>query len=297
MDTQLQTTQDHRGMASQSNRHRALSEEKLNRLRKGKLALSKATIQTYATVVRQFNQHLEDTQSEINGDSVMSFFQALRERDVAPATFNCKRYALLKVLRDQVADGDRLQEIALEKVFENIETYQEDKSIDTSKALSEDDIQRLIDASDTQTALCIEFLFKSGCRVSEMLNIRPKDIQPTGDRVRIRIQGKGNKIRTIEIPSRLHHKIQAEFNGETRLFQGLSRYQCYKHIRKVGEKLGFRIGCHTFRHSRATDLHLKKGVSLKATSRFLGHASVKTTAEMYIHDQIDYNEVFGKDRV
>ena len=51
------------------------------------------------------------------------------------------------------------------------------------------------------------------------------------------------------------------------------------------------------RHSRATDLLLRKGQSLKAVSRYLGHQSVNTTAGMYIHDQVDVSEIFGLDAI
>ena len=42
---------------------------------------------------------------------------------------------------------------------------------------------------------------------------------------------------------------------------------------------------------------LNKDISLKAVSKFLGHASVATTAQMYIHDEVDYQYLFSRDSI
>ena len=51
------------------------------------------------------------------------------------------------------------------------------------------------------------------------------------------------------------------------------------------------------RHAKASDLLLKKGFSLKSVSRHIGHSSTAITAEMYIHDSIDFHEMFSKDLI
>ena len=69
-------------------------------------------------------------------------------------------------------------------------------------------------------------------------------------------------------------------------------------LRKAGERVGLaHFYPHLLRHSRATDMLKNKGISLKAVSKFLGHASVATTAEMYVHDEVDYHELFSKDSI
>jgi site-specific recombinase XerD len=59
--------------------------------------------------------------------------------------------------------------------------------------------------------------------------------------------------------------------------------------------VGLSVSPHTLRHSRATDMHLDKGISLKAVSQYLGHASVAVTASMYLHDEVDYDKLESKD--
>ncbi|MBC8462634.1 MAG: tyrosine-type recombinase/integrase, partial [Deltaproteobacteria bacterium] len=75
-----------------------------------------------------------------------------------------------------------------------------------------------------------------------------------------------------------------------------------KNVAHQVEKAAQRIGItnfhpHMLRHSRATDMLLNKNISLKAVSKFLGHASVATTAQMYIHDEVDYQYLFNKDSI
>ena len=54
---------------------------------------------------------------------------------------------------------------------------------------------------------------------------------------------------------------------------------------------------HMLRHSRATDLLLRKGQSLKAVSKYLGHSSVAITAQVYIHDEVNIYELFRRDMI
>ena len=41
---------------------------------------------------------------------------------------------------------------------------------------------------------------------------------------------------------------------------------------------------------------LNKAFSLKAVSKYLGHANVAITVSMYIHNEVDANELFARDR-
>jgi integrase len=57
-------------------------------------------------------------------------------------------------------------------------------------------------------------------------------------------------------------------------------------IIKAGKRiLGRRISAHSMRHSFAI-LAIREGASIKAVSTYLGHASTKTTIDMYVHDSL-----------
>ena len=66
--------------------------------------------------------------------------------------------------------------MAIEKVFEQIDSYQTSVAGPSDECLTEGDIERLINGAKTEkTRLIIQFLFKTDCRVSEMTNIRMTD--------------------------------------------------------------------------------------------------------------------------
>ena len=114
--------------------------------------------------------------------------------------------------------------------------------------------------------------------------------------------GKGNKERFISAPEALIREVRRVYPGETFLFESesgnpLHRVNVTNQIKKVGRKIGLEISAHSLRHSRATDMLLNKGISLKAVSKHLGHSSVAVTANMYIHDSVNYHELFSKDLV
>ena len=54
--------------------------------------------------------------------------------------------------------------------------------------------------------------------------------------------------------------------------------------------LGKEISAHTFRHSWATHT-LKRTKNLKGVSKYLGHTSTSTTADLYVHDELTPDDV------
>jgi integrase/recombinase XerD len=136
-----------------------------------------------------------------------------------------------------------------------------------------------------------------------MIDIRLSDCRLINGHIRIRIIGKGKKERYIYIPTELYQAIRHQYKGKTWLFESRTGKQLHrKNVALQIGKAAKRVGVtsfhpHMLRHSRATDMLLNKDISLKAVSKFLGHASVATTAQMYIHDEVDYHYLFSKDSI
>jgi integrase/recombinase XerD len=194
--------------------------------------------------------------------------------------------------------------MAIEIAFQEIDSYKMDKSVSNDECFKENEIRNMMEAAQsTKTRLIIHFLYKTACRVSEMINIRLKDCRLINGHIRIRIIGKGKKERFVYIPKNLYEEIRQEYQGKTWLFESKSGRQLHRrNIAHQIEKAAKRIGMtnfhpHMLRHSRATDMLLNKDISLKAVSKFLGHASVATTAQMYIHDEVDYQYLFSRDSI
>ncbi|HHX32920.1 MAG TPA: tyrosine recombinase [Mollicutes bacterium] len=144
--------------------------------------------------------------------------------------------------------------------------------------------------------LIIELLFATGVRVSELVNIKLKDIN-TSER-QIKIIGKGNKERIVYYgsyasdaldkylsdsrPLLLKNKntdyLLINNNGGNLTDRGV-RGIISEIIKKTGIKTN--ISPHSFRHSFAT-IMLNEGASIKSVQELLGHQSIDTTS-IYTH--------------
>jgi len=167
--------------------------------------------------------------------------------------------------------------------------------------LSGDEISKILDSiiEDTKENIrnkCIfELLYSTGLRVSEMSNLKVKDIDFND--MSIRILGKGSKERIVyygECANNIlnkYMKIRNEFltNGEieylfiNKIGTKLSRQSIEGIINKIMKTslLKHKISPHTLRHTYATHL-LDNGADLRSVQELLGHENLDTT-EIYTH--------------
>ena len=137
--------------------------------------------------------------------------------------------------------------------------------------------------------LMLDFLFYTGIRVKELVNIRHSDWEGN----QLRVWGKGNKIRYVFIPDFLSKYFQPHSNSYlflTRNSNKLKDTQVRIIINRKVEraKINKNITPHTFRRSFATLLN-NKGCQLTTIQKLLGHSHITTTAQ-YIHN--DYETLF-----
>lgn len=140
----------------------------------------------------------------------------------------------------------------------------------------------------------LELLFAGGFRVSELCRLQFSDLSPDG--LAIRINGKGNKERTIyleniEVVKALRRYLkyrEAVEDGNDYLFiskfdKPLSTQAVRNLVKKYSELAGIdkKVTPHVFRHSFAS-LLLEEGVDIKYIQDFLGHSSISTT-QIYLH--------------
>ena len=147
------------------------------------------------------------------------------------------------------------------------------------------------DKDGIRDQLIIEMLYATGVRVSELVNIKIKDID--FDNKRIIVQGKGNKERIVYYGEyaeevlkeymNTHYRKDHEYlfvnsKGEKITDAGI-RYI----IDKIMEKLSIKVHVtpHVLRHTFATDM-LNNGCDIKVVQELLGHSSLKAT-EIYTH--------------
>ena len=179
------------------------------------------------------------------------------------------------------------------------------------KAVSVEDIQRLLAVPDRETATglrnraMLEFLYATGARVSEMLNADIDDVHfegtltdEDGNQITlpgyVRLFGKGNKERLVPIGSYAQKAIQdylvrgrpalvAHGKGTAALFVNgrgsrLGRQGAWLILKEAAEAAGLSsdFSPHSMRHSFATHL-LQGGADIRVVQELLGHASIATT--------------------
>jgi site-specific recombinase XerD len=158
--------------------------------------------------------------------------------------------------------------------------------------LSEEEVSRLLSSIDNLKHKTMMMLtYSAGLRVSELVRLRPEDID--ADRRLIQIRGaKGKKDRVTllsDIALRYVNAYLSRYMPAEWLFEGFERGKAYS-IRsaqaifdRAVEKAGIvkDVSIHDLRHSFATHL-LEHGTDLRYVQALLGHESSKTT-EIYTH--------------
>ena len=160
------------------------------------------------------------------------------------------------------------------------------------RILSHKEVVRLIEApANFKHRMIIAFLYATGLRISEALNVKLSDVD--GDRLELFIrQGKGKKDRIVNIPEQLLVLLRTyykRFKPVEYLFEGGTKGQSYagESIRRIIRgakklaKIKKQVSPHTLRHCYATH-HLENGTDLVYLKEQLGHAKLMTTAK-YIH--------------
>jgi integrase/recombinase XerD len=192
------------------------------------------------------------------------------------------------------------------------------------KALTADEAGLLVEAFDGEdryslrNRLILEFFYAAGVRISELITLKPSDVDP--ERRVMRVTGKGNKQRTVILgapaiaayerymKSGRPHFARRGSPAEVLLSnqaRPMTRMQIYNVIRAAAAKAGvdqpdpkkkpkpnprkqrrYRVTPHALRHSFATHL-LQNGANVREVQEMLGHKSPETT-------QI-YTKIIGDD--
>ncbi|MCD6345847.1 MAG: tyrosine-type recombinase/integrase [Bacteroidales bacterium] len=132
--------------------------------------------------------------------------------------------------------------------------------------------------------------YSGGLRISEVLNLKPSDIDSSRMLIHIR-GGKGKKDRVTLLSTKLLEILREYYKmykpGEY-LFAGqmggkYSDRSAQLVIKRAADRAGIgrRVTMHTLRHSFATHL-LENGTDIRYIQSLLGHASPKTT-QIYTH--------------
>ncbi len=161
--------------------------------------------------------------------------------------------------------------------------------------LSPYEIEQLIDFYDhnlfisSRNKTVIDFMYSTGCRVSELINVEESDIDI--DDAFVRLEGKGSKQRIVPLGSKIIVNLEKYLELRNQLkniknnnlfisksYKKLDRTAVFRIIKSTGVKVGINTSIypHILRHSAATHM-LEGGCDLRTVQEFLGHSSVSTT--------------------
>ena len=208
-----------------------------------------------------------------------------------------KKYSGSTKKRIQSSINQFLKYLIDENYIPNIEIN--NISIMTEKklpnVLSPHEIDILIDFYDhdmfisSRNKTIIDFMYSTGCRVSELINVEESDIDI--EESFVRLQGKGSKQRIVPLGSKVLINLESYLqlrnkdrkNKNNKLFisksnKNLDRTAVFRIIKSTGVKAGINkeLYPHILRHSAATHM-LEGGCDLRTVQEFLGHSSVSTT--------------------
>ena len=170
------------------------------------------------------------------------------------------------------------------------------------KSLTEEQVEKLLQAPDTATALglrdraMLETLYATGLRVSELVSLKMQQVDLQSGVVRV--VGKGDKERLVPLgeeaiewlrrylaearPGLLHgHSSDALF--PTARGAAMTRQAFWHNLKRYTQIAGIEthLSPHSLRHAFATHL-LNHGADLRVVQMLLGHADLSTT-QIYTH--------------
>ncbi len=239
-------------------------------------SVSKRTIESYMFFIKPFLEKVDDVQ-KISVYDVKLFLA-----DLIDKYSNKSRSLAVSSLRfffKRVVDRP--------DIFVKLEVPRKEKRLPI--ILSTEEIKLLIDSIEhTKTKLIIKFLYSSGLRVSELVNLTPKDLDFQQNIGWVR-KGKGSKDRLFKIAESISKPLQKyllKHPGNKFVFsenEAMSTRNIQLLISNSAKKAGInkRVTPHTLRHSFATAL-LDAGENLLIIQQLLGHENLETT-KIYTH--------------
>jgi len=170
-------------------------------------------------------------------------------------------------------------------ILEEIKIPKKGKTL--PKVLTKDEIRLLFQNTKFgRNRLMLQFMYGSGCRVSEVVKLKVEDLNLKERTAAIR-GGKGNKDRMIILSKDWIHdlkkylekkKIKSEEVFSKKNGKAITTDTVQRIVRESAEKAGINkhVTPHSLRHSYATHL-LEAGTNIRYIQSLLGHSNLNTT--------------------
>jgi integrase/recombinase XerD len=261
--------------------------------------LSPNTIESYARDLAALASFAQKKQQPVEGltlQDLEAFARHLMSAGLSPRSvarvIACTRGFYRFLLLEQQIPADPAADLRAPRAWPALPKY-----------LSLDEVDRLLAQPDPsmprglRDKALIELLYATGLRVSELLSLRPGDINL--DAGYLTCIGKGDKERIVPLgqaaadwvrryiregrPALLKKRASSWLFVNAKDGGRLSRVGFWKVLKEYGIKANVsrQLSPHVLRHSFATHL-LERGADLRAIQLMLGHADLSTT-QIYTH--------------
>lgn len=259
----------------------------------------------YQSDLQQFFAWLAETRPtslrQVDLPLLSDYLQHLHDRRLAASSIGRHLVALKMFFRYLVLEG-----VVVESVVELLNSPKLWQHL--PHVLSPDMVNRLLAAPGPEDAFPLRdraflaLLYATGCRVSEVANLKLRDLHL--EEGFCRCIGKGNKERLVSLnpvvrvalqnylgterPALVQHS-DGEYLLVSRTGRGLTRIMLWKLVKKYSRRIGASgdVSPHTLRHSFATHM-LAGGAEIRALQELLGHASIATTQ---VYTQVEHSRL------
>ena len=247
-----------------------------------------STIRAYIRTVEHYSRHFHRPPDQLGLDHIREYQAAMfRTWKLAPNTVT-QRLAALRFLYIQV----------LKRGWSAAETPYPKKVLHLPEILSQQEVARLIDATETPfQRILVMTLYATGARRAEVARLKVTDIDSRRMVVHIR-GGKGRKDRDVMLSPALLEALRTYWRGLRHkpsewLFPGNRWHTSNRPVttkvlwtacRQAALRAGLEhkhIHPHTLRHCFATHL-LEAGADLRTIQVLLGHRDLEETT-IYLH--------------
>ena len=257
--------------------------------------LSPHTLAAYRADIAKFTEgrttHAPGPWERMSIDDLTGYVDSLNDSGLAPSSV-CRHLASLSAFYRYLVFDGRLHEnlaklLTAPKIWDRLPTV-----------VSPTGVASLLTAPIDESALgrrdraALETLYATGCRVSEVVGLKPWDIDFAGGTARC--VGKGNIERMVPLGESARaalsvylkqdrpHLVRSQPRTQqifvSRTGRPLTRVTLWRIVKTHAAASGLpaSVSPHTLRHSFATHL-LAGGADLRAVQEMLGHASIGTT--------------------
>ena len=244
--------------------------------------LSERTLKNYKNNLEMFAERMNKSAAKITTDDIRGYIGYLAENRHLAETSLQTHINTLRAFFGWLHTEEKIKKNPMAK----IKSLKLDKK-GARQALTVEELERLRDACrGYREKALVEFLVSTGCRLSEVAQLRAADLDLVGRTVKV--TGKGDKDRVVYFSVRARLMIQEYFvarkGGDGLFCSSKSPYEPLKPraiqriVHSLSERAGLegRVHPHLLRHTFATHA-LNGGMDVTVIQRLLGHEDIATT--------------------